>query len=228
MNGGSYYGKTGYNKDEIDKLNGVVDQIRGEIVEEIENAIQTVFVHPMSTMWHAPEAVKEFAGLKQGIASLGTTITSAFTSFLGWCKQAGDAWAENTEGERPSENLASLDDKLLNIDVECITDNSNGNITLDVNGAEAIAQRMAELKDTLLEVVKRKQAKLEAQTSFIGGDQSAALKDCFKMVGDSVSSIFGVTDELSDLVKQYAQKYRDAADDIANKMRNASLNVTSN
>ncbi|HBA37657.1 MAG TPA: hypothetical protein DCY94_02950 [Firmicutes bacterium] len=213
---------TGYNCQQINELRTVINDIAQKsgtnIVERLHNDIIT----PMSTVWYAPEAKTFFEGLAATVQASGEAITNAFDTFRGAVQTAGENWADNTGGERPS--LASIDKIDLNLNVTDIQESNAGNVTIDGAQATAIASRLTEVEEGIKSDLQGLAGQLNAESAFIGRGQAEALQQCFVTVSGEIHKIFKYLtegeDSLQGQINKAVQKYQDVSSNISSAFTN--------
>ena len=216
----------GYSRQEIEALRDVINNIARESGEKIVLKLHDEIIVPMSTAWYAPEAIEFFEGFAETVKISGEEITEAFDIFRNAVQEAGTNWAENTKGETPV--LPNIDTVDTTISIAEIQPDNGGKVTLDTERARSIADGLSEVEQAIKADLEALAENLDAETSFIGGGQGAAVQECFVKVSGAVHKIFKYLTEgdnnLYLCLKLFAKKYEDVAEGIASAFNNTNVN----
>ena len=178
----------------------------------------------MSTVWYAPEAKEFFEGLATTVRATGEGITKAFDTFRAAVQAAGEEWAENTGGERPS--LSPIDNVELALNVSDIQESNAGNVTIDGTQASTIASRLTEVQENIKSDLQSLAAKLSAESAFIGQGQASAVEQCFVTVSGEIYKIFSYLtegeDSLQGQINKAVKKYQDVSGNITGAFTNVN------
>lgn len=215
---------TGYNCQAVNELRTVINDIAQKSSTNIVERLHSDIIVPMSTVWYAPEAKTFFEGLASTVQASGEGITNAFDTFRAAVQTAGENWADNTGGERPS--LPSIDKVDLTLNVTDIQESNGGSVTIDGNQATAIASRLSEVEEGIKSDLQNLAGQLNAESAFIGHGQADALQQCFVTVSGEIHKIFKYLtegeDSLQGQINKAVQKYQDVSGDIAGAFTNVN------
>ena len=215
-NGGSN-SNVGYNCGEINALRGVINDTAKKSAEDVVWLLNQQIITPMSSIWYAPEAVEFFNKFATRVKESGEKITEAFDNFRQSVENAGKSWADSTQGEAPS--LPPIDNVELSLDVSEIKDkNEKGDVVIDEDRANNIVGGLAEVEEMIENALKKSAETLDAETAFIGHDQSSSLEECFAKVSEEIRKIFNFLttgdDSLQSQITKTVQKYAEKSEEI--------------
>lgn len=224
-------GKIGYNKGEIEDLRDTINSAAQSCGENIIDILENNIIGPISKAWYAPEAVYFFEGFAEWVSKIGGTaggeeggtgITGAFDSFRAAVQAAGENWAENVStGEYVAEKpvLAEIDQVELTLDVSKVQADDAGTIYIHATDASNVASSLAEVEQSIKASMAEVASDLNADSAFIGGNQSVAIENCFTKVAESVHEAFKYLTEgdnnLQSQINKAIQKYGDVSKGIS-------------
>lgn len=215
---------TGYNAGNIVALRDVINTVAQSSSQGICEILHDRIVAPMASVWCAQEAVDFFAGFKTAVQSCGEDIHTAFDTFRGNVQSAGESWAENTGGVAPS--LPSIEDVALDLNVEDIKAEENGNVFIIEDSATAIANSLGDVEQEIKSRLEELARQLDAETSFLGHGQAQAVSECFTVINGAISNIFKFLttgeESLQSQINKAVQKYKDVATDISTGFNNST------
>ena len=214
---------SGYNAAEVESLADVISSTAQKAGEGIVERLHNEIVVPMSSVWYAPEAQEFFQQFADTVGSAGENITAAFDAYRQAVQEAGKNWADNTKGTAPV--LKAVQQVALNLSVGEILPDNAGNVTLDVGQAENIAGKLKDVEANIKSDLEKLAAQLNAETAFMGHNQSAALQECFVKVSGEIHRIFQFLTEgdesLQGQIKAAVEKYKQIAEGISSAFNNS-------
>lgn len=209
---------TGYNKEQIEGLRDAINSTAQEAAQGIVEKLESGIVTPMSTIWYAEEGVEFFEKFADVVKQSGTNIHDVFQTFNDYVGQAGANWAENTKGEAPT--MAAIDNIELVLNVSAILNtNEKGDRGIEREQANSVADNLEQVKSEIETTLKELAAKLDATTSFLGGNQAEAVQNCFVQVSGEVHKIFNYLtegdDSLRSAIIKTAEKYGEVGEGVS-------------
>ena len=223
--GGTNANLTGYNCERVQELRDVINNTAQQSGQGIVERLNSDIIVPMSTAWYAPEAVTFFEGFASTVKATGQNITAAFDAFRAAVEAAGRSWAENTGGDMP--RLPAIDSVELNLNVSSIQTNNAGNVVIDQNQANAVANRLQEVEEGIKSDLRNLASNLNAETAFIGQGQAEALDNCFTTIVGAIHNVFKYLtegeDSLQNQIKNAVKKYQDVSSGISNAFNNPTI-----
>lgn len=223
--GGTNANLTGYNCERVQELRDVINNTAQQSGQGIVERLNSDIIVPMSTAWYAPEAVTFFEGFASTVKATGQNITAAFDAFRAAVEAAGRSWAENTGGDMP--RLPAIDSVELNLNVSSIQTNNAGNVVIDQNQANAVANRLQEVEEGIKNDLRNLAGNLNAETAFIGQGQAEALENCFVTISGEIHKIFKYLtngeDSLQSQINKAVKKYQDVSSGISSAFNNSTV-----
>lgn len=222
-------GTLGYNKKNIEELRDVINTTAQECGKKVADILNKEIIVPMSNAWFATEAVNYFASFKKDVAKSGVNIKNTFEKFKSNIELAGKDWAERTKNEVPQ--LAQLDDVEVIVDVSSIQKEDNtGTAKIIVDDANRIANNLENVEKNIQQELKNISTKLDASTSFVGGNQSQSIQSFFTELCGEIHKIFsflsgsnGYADtSLKENINNAAKYYGDLATNISKAFNDAA------
>ena len=213
----------GYNKEQIESLRNVINNIAKSSGEDIVNTLKNGFVIPMSSVWYAPDAVDFFNAFSELVKYSGNAVTESFDLIRSYIEKFGVLWAENTGGEIPV--LPPIEPIILNLDISSIKPNNNGDVVINGMEANRIANNLFQLENNIKDNLKNLAVNLEAESSFIGGNQAESIQECFLRIVDQIQKIFdyltngdnSVQTQINKTISKYGDLSQNVSENFANK-----------
>ncbi len=206
MNGNNLIG---YNCEQVEALRETINNIAKQTGEELIDTLQNYIIIPMSEVWFAPEAIKFFESFAETVKSSSGAITEAFDTVRQIIQQVGINWAEQTKGECP--HLPPIDPVTLNLSIAAIKSNHQGTIGIKQDEAQLIISKINDAEIKVQSYLESSISKLNAETSFLGNNQSESLQECFTKVSGEIHKIFTNINQLSEIINQSIAKYTEIA-----------------
>ena len=219
---------SGFNKGKIEELGETMKASYNLLNNQIGEKIQAQLFVPMSTKWYAPEAQDYFNNkVAPKIIETGIKMGEAYNYFKDWIQQTGTDWAQNTGNSGNAPVLCEIPKTgIQNVDASIIVDqDGDGNIFLNETLAIAVAANLPSLHKEILNMVKAEHEKLDASMSFFGHGQAQAATRCFVRVADAIGELFQLLDDLSDVIKDAANNYKQFAQQLASRFDQSSVTV---
>lgn len=220
--GGQKGDLSGYNCSQVNALRDVINNVAEKAGQSIVDRLHADIVVPMSSVWYAPEAITFFNGLAETVLKSGPNVTATFDAFRTAVQAAGNAWAENTGGERAV--LSPISEIQLVLNVSDMKDNNAGNVTIDETQATAIANSLGSVEQEMRKDLETLAGVLNAESAFIGHGQSDALRNCFVTLSGEIHKIFKYLTEgetgLQTQINKAVQKYQQVSSDVSSAFNN--------
>lgn len=212
---------TGFDPDAIRQLVSNVNGFANETAQTIIDKLKNEIIIPMSKVWYTPDGVKFWTEFAEYVNGLSKPIAEAFNSFVDALGEAEKKWAEVTGAESIGIK-GQISDLSMHLDVSEIKEKDGTRVGIVESEALAIAQKLNVVESELVSSLKEIASKLDADSSFIGRAQGAAVQACFGVVEGLVGKTFEfLSTDLATRIKEDAEAYGTFAQSAADAFNNA-------
>lgn len=217
---------SGFNRLNAEKLRLTIQQTAESVGQNIADEITRGIITPMADAWYAEDAVTFFGKFKDTVNQQAEQIKESFNTFKNNIESTTNSWSEFTGAE--SVSMPDIDAPAeIKIDISSIQPkNGNGDRALDEDKVEAvITSNIPSTEEAIKSQLATLAQNLDAETSFLGHGQGAAVQSCFTEVVNAVHKIFESLltgdESLKTALDDYKSKYVEAAEKVANSYNNA-------
>lgn len=224
----------GYNTSEIANLQKTVSSVASDLATSITTKFQNNFINPMAEAWYAPEAVQWFTSFKETMLSYPVPLIGYFNGYIETLQIASDNWAKTTGADIVTIPLMDQDGdvfkRAFEHGLDCTgisSENGKGDRGIDVDAARQICSgNLPGIKAQIDQELSAFSSKIEAESSFLGGNQAEAAKTCFGQIGELIKQLFVQLLEgensLPAAVTSYIDKYTATAQTNATGLENVA------
>ena len=188
---------TGFNPNQIEQLSRTVNTISNEVGNSIRIKLESGIVTPISQAWFTQEGVDYFNSFRDAVRNSENIIQEIFNAFNQGLRKAGENWADQVRS-RQRVSVQNVGRPNLNINVSAVRPDRGGDIGIDENAANAVANQVAGIRADIQAELKSQAQRLEANAAFMGHGQADAVRNCFTQINEEVARIFRILDEDGD------------------------------
>lgn len=180
----------GFNQDQIKNMVSNINESANEMTQTITEKIQKQIIDPMSEVWYTQNGVKYWSGFAEAVNELSGDIAKALNNLIDAIGNIESRWAEATgtsslgiKGEISGLSLKLALDKIQPI-------NGNGEVGIDTDQVNGIVAKFDAVQQDILDSLKQIASKLDADSSFLGMAQGAAVNGAFVAVSAAIGGMF--------------------------------------